>query len=30
VAGTAVFRQAEGVAVAMARIEESVRKARPG
>jgi len=30
VAGTAVFRQTEGVAAAMARIEESVRKVRPG
>jgi ribulose-phosphate 3-epimerase len=30
VAGTAVFRQAEGVAAAMVRIEESVRKVRPG
>jgi ribulose-phosphate 3-epimerase len=30
VAGTAVFRQAEGVAAAMARIGESVRKVRPG
>ena len=29
VAGTAVFRQTEGVAAAMARIEESVRKVRP-
>jgi pentose-5-phosphate-3-epimerase len=29
VAGTAVFRQAEGVAAAMARIEESVRRVRP-
>jgi ribulose-phosphate 3-epimerase len=30
VAGSAVFQQADGVAAAMERIEESVRKVRPG